>query len=260
MSKLSVITLAFNEAHNIGDCLESVKWADEIIVIDSGSTDNTIEIAKRYSQQVLTVQWKGYGATKNVALDRASGEWILWLDADERVPRELAEEIQAALRTDNGLVNGYSVPRRAFFLGKWIKHCGWYPGRVTRIFRRTKSRFTESNVHEQISVEGKIAELKNDLLHFTDPDLHHYFRKFNRYTSLAAKDLHSAGKRFSFYDILVRPPFMFFKMYILRRGFLDALQGFILCIVSSAYVFTKYAKLWEIENQKRDTNLMKGDN
>ena len=259
MSKLSVITLALNEEGNIAECLESVKWADEIIVVDSGSTDKTVELAKHYTQHVLTVEWKGYGATKNFALDRASGEWILWLDADERVPKELAAEIQAVLRTDDGLVNGYSVPRRAFFLGKSIKHCGWYPGRVTRLFRRTKSRFTESNVHEQISVEGKIGELKNDLLHFTDPDLYHYFSKFNRYTSLAAKDLHSAGKRFSLYDILVRPPFMFFKMYIVKRGFLDGLQGFILCIVSSAYVFTKYAKLWEIENQNRDINLTRGD-
>lgn len=249
MSKLSVITLALNEERNIAECLESVKWADEIIVVDSGSTDKTVELAKHYTQHVLTVEWKGYGATKNFALDRASGEWILWLDADERVPKELAAEIQAVLRTDDSLVNGYSVPRRAVFLGKWIKHCGWYPGRIIRLFRRTKSRFTESNVHEQISVEGKIGELKNDLLHFTDPNLYHYFSKFNRYTSLAAKDLHSAGKRFSLYDILVRPPFMFFKMYIVKRGFLDGLQGFILCIVSSAYVFTKYAKLWELEHQ-----------
>lgn len=263
MPKLSVITLALNEEHNIVDCLESVQWADEIIVVDSGSIDNTIQIAKRYTPLVLTVEWKGYGATKNFALDRASGEWILWLDADERVPKELAAEMQAVLRADDGSVNGYSVPRRAFFLGRWIKHCGWYPGRVTRLFRRTKSRFTESNVHEQISVEGKIVELKNDLLHFTDPNLYHYFNKFNRYTSLAAKDLHSAGKRFSLYDILVRPSFMFFKMYIVKRGFLDGLQGFILCTVSSAYVFTKYAKLWELDHQKRITKEqmvdMKGD-
>lgn len=251
MAKLSVITLALNEEHNIVDCLASVKWADEIIVVDSGSADRTVELAKAFTDNVLVVEWKGYGAAKNFALDQATGDWILWLDADERVPDELAAEMQAVVQADDALFAGYNVARRAYFLGKWIQHCGWYPGRVTRLFRQSKSRFTESNVHEQIVVVGKIGELKNDLLHFTDPNLEHYFQKFNRYTSLAAQDLRAAGKRFSLYDVLVRPSFLFFKMYILKRGFLDGIQGFILCVVSSAYVFTKYAKLWELQNQKR---------
>ncbi len=248
MAKLSVITLALNEEHNIVDCLESVKWANEIIVVDSGSTDKTIDLARQFTDKVLTVEWKGYGATKNVALDHATGDWILWLDADERVPPELAEEIQSVLREDT-MCAGFDVARRAYFLGKWIKHCGWYPGRVTRLFRKDKSRFTETNVHEQIVVVGKIGNLQYDLLHFTDPDLQHYFNKFNKYTSLAAKDMQAAGKKFSLYDILVRPPFLFFKMYIVRRGFLDGIQGFILSVVSSAYVFTKYVKLWELQHK-----------
>ncbi len=249
LPKLSVITLALNEEHNIGDCLEGVKWADEIIVVDSGSTDKTVELAKQYTSKVLTVEWKGYGATKNFALQQTTGDWILWLDADERVPEELAAEMQTTIREDNSAYAGYDVARRAYFLGKWIKHCGWYPGRVTRLFRKSKSHFTESCVHEQIIVDGKIGELRNDLLHFTDPNLQHYFHKFNRYTSLAAQDVNSSGRRFSLYDILVRPPFLFFKMYILKRGFLDGIEGFVLCVVSSAYVFTKYAKLWEIQNK-----------
>lgn len=251
MAKLSVITLAFNEEHNMAACLETVKWADEIIVVDSGSTDKTVELAKHYTSNVLTVEWKGYGATKNLALDRATGDWILWLDADERVPVELAEEIRAILREDAPLYSGYSVARRAFFLGRWIKHCGWYPGRVTRLFRKEKSRFTETNVHEQIVVVGRIAPLRHDLLHYTDPDLHHYFHKFNRYTTLAARDVRNAGRKFSLLDLLIRPVFVFFKMYIVKRGFLDGLQGFILCVVSSAYVFVKYAKLWELEQKAR---------
>jgi glycosyltransferase involved in cell wall biosynthesis len=250
LSKLSVITLALNEEHNIADCLSSAMWADEIIVIDSGSTDRTVEIAKKFTDRVLVVEWKGYGAAKNFALEQSTGDWIFWLDADERVPGELAKEIQEVLLADDPSFAGYDVARRAFFVGRWIRHCGWYPGRVTRLFRRSQSRFTESNVHEQIMVDGTIGALKNDLLHFTDPNLHHYFQKFNRYTSLAADDLIKAGKKFSLYDVLVRPPFLFFKMYILKRGFLDGMQGFILCVVSSAYVFTKYAKLWEIELQK----------
>ncbi|MBX2991978.1 MAG: glycosyltransferase family 2 protein [Bacteroidetes bacterium] len=259
MAKLSVITLVLNEEHNIANCLESVKWADEIIVVDSGSTDKTVELARRFTDKVLTVEWKGYGATKNVALDRATGDWILWLDADERVPPELAEEIQLVLREDT-MYAGFEVARRAYFLGKWIRHCGWYPGRVTRLFRKDKSRFTETNVHEQIVVVGKIGNLQHDLLHFTDPDLQHYFSKFNNYTTLAAKDMHAARKTFSMYDILVRPPFLFFKMYIARRGFLDGIQGFMLSVVSSAYVFTKYAKLWELQHKtmKEESHGLQG--
>ncbi|MER3524831.1 MAG: glycosyltransferase family 2 protein [Ignavibacteria bacterium] len=245
MHRVSVITLAYNEEHNIAECLASVRWADEIIVVDSGSTDRTLELARRFTATVLEVPWQGYGKTKNIALEHATGEWILWLDADERVPDELAAEMQEAIRRNDPVIAGYSVARRAFFLGRWIKHCGWYPGRVTRLFRKAKSRFTESNVHEQVIVDGAIAPLRHDLLHFTDPNLHHYFQKFNRYTSLAAEDLQAAGKRFSLFDIIVRPTFLFVKMYILKRGFLDGMQGFILCVVSAVYVFTKYAKLWE---------------
>lgn len=251
MAKLSVITLAFNEEHNISDCLESVRWADEIIVVDSGSTDKTVELAGKYTGNVLTVEWKGYGATKNLAMERATGEWILWLDADERVPEKLSKEIKDIVRADDPEINGYEVARRAYFLGRWIKHCGWYPGRVTRLFRKAKSRFTESHVHEQIVVDGRIGTLQNDLLHFTDPNLEHYFSKFNRYTSLAAQDLQAQGRRSSLYDLLVRPAFLFFKMYILRRGFLDGMQGFILCVASSCYVFTKYAKLWELHHSTK---------
>jgi glycosyltransferase involved in cell wall biosynthesis len=249
MSTLTVITLAFNEEHNIADCLASVKWADEIIVVDSGSTDKTVAIAKQFTDKVWVVEWKGYGATKNFALKEAAGEWILWLDADERVVPELAEEMKNVLRANDSSIAGYNAARRAYFLGKWIRHCGWYPGRVTRLFRKTQARFTESNVHEQIIVDGAIGELKNDLLHFTDPNLHHYFQKFNRYTSLAAQDVHAGGKKFSLFDLLVRPSFFFFKMYVLKRGFLDGIQGFILCVVSAAYVFTKYAKVWELERR-----------
>ena len=142
----------------------------------------------------------------------------------------------------------FDVSRRAYFLGRWIRHCGWYPSRVTRLFLREKGRFTEHRVHERLAIDGRVGHLENDLLHYTDPDLRHYFEKFNRYTSLAAQDLRAAGKTFHLTDVLFRPPFVFFKMYFLKRGFLDGLRGFILCIVSSAYVFAKYAKLWEISN------------
>ena len=249
MPRLSVITLTLNEEHNIAECLSGVQWADELIVVDSGSTDRTVELAKSFTNHVMNVEWKGYGATRNLALARCTGDWVLWLDADERVTNELSEEIRQLIQTNPKELAGYSIARRAYFLGRWIKHCGWYPARVTRLFRREKGRFTENNVHEHLLVDGIVGELRHDLLHYTDPDLKHYFVKFNRYTSLAADDLHAAGRSFRFYDLLVRPPFQFFKMYVMRLGFLDGLQGFILSVVSSAYVFTKYAKLWELQRK-----------
>lgn len=245
MATLSVVTLALNEERNIEACLESVRWADEILVVDSGSTDRTVELARKYTDRVITIEWRGYGPTKNYALELVRGDWVLWLDADERVTPELAGEIRDVLASGDGETAAYAMGRRAFFLGRWIRHCGWYPSRVTRLFRRGMARFTEQRVHEQLVVEGNVATLRHDLLHYTDPDLHHYFSKFNRYTTLAAEDLDGAGRRWSPFDLLVRPWFQFAKMYLLRRGFLDGMQGFILAVVSSAYVFVKYAKLWE---------------
>jgi len=247
---LSVIILARNEENNISDCLNSVAWAEERIVVDSGSKDRTVEIARKLATKVLDVEWKGFGTTKNLALEHATGEWVLWLDADERVTPEAAEEMQNIVHNSVIKYDAYDVARRAYFLGRWIKHCGWYPSRVMRLFRRSKGKFSESHVHEELLVNGQVGRLRNDLLHYTDPNLEHYFRKFNRYTSLAAQDLHSARRSFRLSQVLVRPGFMFVKMYILRGGFLDGMQGLILCLVSSAYVFTKYAKLWELQKKR----------
>jgi glycosyltransferase involved in cell wall biosynthesis len=250
MATLTVITLTLNEEHNIGACLESARWADELIVVDSGSTDRTVEIARSFTPKVIDVAWEGYGAARNHALTEASGDWILWLDADERVTPELAEEIRKILRDDARSINGYAIARRAYFLGRWIRHSGWYPGRVVRLFRRGTGHFSETRVHEQLHLDGISASTQHDLLHHTDPDLQHYFVKFNRYTSLAADDMAAAGRTFKLRDILLRPPFQFVKMYLLRRGFLDGIEGLILAVLSSAYVFTKYAKLWERSRKK----------
>ncbi len=250
MNRLSVITLTLNEAGNIGKCLESVRWADEIIVVDSGSTDGTLDLVRQYTGKVFTIKWPGYGAARNFALSQATGNWVLWLDADERVTPELGEEIRRLLSGGDTAPAGYAIGRRAYFLGRWIRHCGWYPSRVVRLFQRERGSFTESRVHERLRLEGPVKETRNDLLHFTDPTLHHYVSKFNRYTTLGAEDLHAAGRRFRHVDLLVRPPIHFFKMYVLRRGFLDGIEGFLLSVLSSAYTFTKYAKLWEIERNR----------
>ena len=249
MATLSVVTLTKNEARNITECLESVRWADELIIIDSGSSDDTLELARRYTSNVLSIEWKGYGAARNLGIERAKGDWVLWLDADERVTPELAQDIRALLVGGGQRYAGFDIARRAYFLGRWIKHSGWYPSRVTRLFLRSRARFSETRVHEQLMIDGDVGRMPHDLIHYTDPDLEHYFAKFNRYTSLAAEDMRAAGRSFALSDLLIRPAFQFFKMYFLRRGFLDGMQGFILCIASSAYVFTKYAKLWELQKK-----------
>ena len=229
---LTVITLTKDEERNIAGCLSSVAWADEIIVIDSGSTDRTVEIARRFTPNVVVLPWRGYGAARNEALTRSHSGWILWLDADERVTEGLAAEIRSILLEDDPGVAGYEIARRAYFCGKWIRHGGWYPSRVIRLFRKDRAKFSETRVHERLITGGPIARTRSDLIHYTDPDLTHYFAKFNSYTSLAARDLAEKGKTFSLVDLVVRPLFQFFKMYVLRLGFLDGTHGFVLCVAS----------------------------
>ena len=245
MKSVSVIILTLNEEANIRECLNSVSWTTEVLVVDSESTDKTVAIARECGATVLSIPWEGYGRTKNRALEHAASEWILWLDADERVTPELAKEIQQLLPSDEETYSAFTVARRAYFLGRWIRHSGWYPGRVTRLFRKGSGKFTESLVHESLQVAGPIGNLHNDLVHLTDPNLEHYFVKFNRYTTLAAGDLEKKGKHFRIHQLFGRPLFTFFRMYILRWGFRDGIQGFILCTLSACYVFVKYAKLWE---------------
>ncbi|MDZ7262736.1 MAG: glycosyltransferase family 2 protein [candidate division KSB1 bacterium] len=245
MKKLSVIIITLNEEKNIRECLEGVQWADEIVVVDSRSSDNTCQIARNFTDKVFTVDWLGFSGTKNYALEKAEGQWVLWLDADERVPEELAQEIQKAIQSDE--VDGFYLPRKAYFLGRWIRHCGWYPGYVLRLFKREKARFNDALVHEGLEFQGKTGKLKTPLLHYTDRAIEHYFSKFNHYTTLAAQQLLQKGKQFRLMDLLFRPLHTFFRMYFLKLGFLDGIQGVILSVFSACYVFTKYAKLWELE-------------
>jgi glycosyltransferase involved in cell wall biosynthesis len=250
MNSLSAIVITKNEEGNIRECLESIKWANEIVIVDAGSTDRTVEIAKEYTSKIFNRPWDGYGAAKNYGLSQCTGNWILSLDADERVTSELQKEILSVLSSVHQQVAALSIPRHANFLGTWINHCGWYPGRITRVFRRSAGRFTEAKVHEGLEIQGVVIPLRSDLLHYTDPDLKHYFEKFNRYTSLAAEELTERKKRFSLFKLVVNPLWVFVKMYIFRLGFLDGIPGLILCVLSANYVFTKYAKLWERSVQK----------
>ncbi len=247
MSTLSVILITLNEERNIEACLRSVEWADEIIVVDSQSTDKTVEIAKQFTDKVVSIDWKGFAASKNLALRQAQCDWVLWIDADERVPAELAAEIRQVI-AQNPPEAGFAIARRAFFLGRWIKHCGWYPGYVLRLFRRSKACFNDNLVHEGLILQGEQGRLHNDLLHYTDDSLEHYMWKFNRYTSLAAEELVQRGRKAGWFSMVGRSLHAFFRMYILKRGFLDGMEGLMLCLLSANYVAMKHAKLWEARN------------
>ena len=259
MLKISSIIIAKNEELNIRRCIESqLECIDEIIVIvDQDSEDKTLEIVKSFSTNDKTSRvkyevkkWMGYTKTKQYAVSIASNDWIFWIDSDEELTRELSKEI-LKFKNDSPSRSAYSIPRRAFFLGKWIKHSGWYPGRVTRLFDKNKVKFSGNDIHEYLITDGKVGELQNDINHYTDPDIHHYFVKFNRYTTLASEELFNKGKTFLISDIILRPFLIFIKMYIIKKGFLDGIQGFILAVFSSAYVFTKYSKLWELKKSRQ---------
>jgi glycosyltransferase involved in cell wall biosynthesis len=248
MINISSIIIAKNEEENIRRCIESqLGFVDEIIIlVDNESTDHTFEIASSYPKvKSSLVKWKGYSDTKREALSLTSNDWILWIDADEAITNKLKEEI-IKLKNTNPPHTAYSMPRKANFLGKWILHSGWYPARVVRLFDKRNVRFNSQNVHESLEIKGETGHLTYDLEHYTDPSVFHYFIKFNNYTSLSAKDLKEKGRRFHFGDLLIRPIVIFIKMYFFKLGFLDGVQGFILAVFSSAYVFTKYCKFWEL--------------
>ena len=246
MSSISVILITLNEEENIKACLTSVQWADEIIVVDSNSQDRTVEIARQFTGKVIAADWRGYSANKNLALENAGGEWVLWIDADERVTPELAQEIKNVIRT-NTEKDGFEMARKAFFLGRWIKHCGWYPGYVLRLFRRQNACFSDNKVHEGVVLKGSRGRLKETLLHYTDNNLEHYLWKFNRYTSYAADELAEKQQSAGLLSILFRPLHAFVKMYVLKLGVLDGVEGLMLCLLSAGYVAMKYAKLWELK-------------
>ncbi len=250
---LSSIIIAKNEEVNIRRCIESqLQCIDDIVVIvDSKSNDRTLDIVKGYDRVNCEISdWKGYAGTKQFALTLVKNDWVLWIDADEEITEELSEELNR-FKNSAPKEKAFSLARRAFFLGKWIKHSGWYPGRVVRLFNKNFAQFSNKDVHEFLEVSGETGKLNSDLNHYTDPNIFHYFEKFNKYTTLAADELSTSNKTAGFNDLLLRPVFLFIKMYFLRRGFLDGIHGFILAIFSSTYVFVKYLKLWEIQKKKK---------
>lgn len=246
MPTLSVVLIVRNEAENLAACLDTVRWADEIVVMDSGSDDATLEIAQRYTDKVyVESDWQGYGVQRQRAQAKASGDWVFMLDADERVTDELHSSIRAAVAKDERDVV-YAVPRLSWVFGRFIRHSGWYPDYVPRLYARERTGYRGDRVHEKLIIGAGMREavLSGDLLHYTYRDLNHYLVKSAHYAAAWAQQRQEQGKRASLSQGLVHGLGCFVKMYLLRAGFLDGRQGFLLALLSAHSTFVKYADLW----------------
>lgn len=245
MPRLSVVIITFNEEANVRDALESAKWADEIVVVDSFSTDRTPEICREYTGSFHQEDWRGFSGQKSLAVSFAKNDWVFVLDSDERITDGLRAEISGLMEKGPDK-DGYYCARRNHFMGREILHGGWYPDYSLRMFDRTKGGFIERRVHEAVEVSGDTGYLKNPMLHFTYTGISDYLTRMDRYSTLAAAELSARGRDARISDILFRPPFTFFKMYLLKQGFRDGMHGLVLATLYSSYTFSKYAKLWEI--------------
>jgi glycosyltransferase involved in cell wall biosynthesis len=247
--KLSVTVITRNEAADIGDALASVAWADEIVVVDSQSTDDTVAIARRYTDRVVVREWPGYVAQKNHAAAIARHDWILSLDADERVTPALAHEIRSQLSADPGYA-AFRIPRVTWHLGRWMRSTDWYPDYQTRLYDRRAAEWMGKYVHEAVAVRGRTGQLSAELQHYAYRDIADHLETIDRYTTYAARQMQEAGRRAGVVDVLVHPPLAFLRNYILRGGIRDGVPGFIISALNGYYVLLKFAKLWEL--QRRD--------
>jgi Glycosyltransferases involved in cell wall biogenesis len=254
--KLSVVIAAKNEERIIGECLESVRWADEIVIVDDASTDRTVEIARRFTPNVIINDSKGdFHVNKNLGLEKARGEWVLSLDADEIVTPELAAEIRQAV-ADTPL-RGFTLNRRNYFLGKWIRGCGWYPDRTLRLFRKGVARWflAEEGIHRapQMPAGEPCGTLQNDFIHYSYYSFEQYFGKFNLYTTLCAREAGKKGKIFSWmrlpWDFFIYPFLIFVKKYFFMAGFRDGFRGLFISLSSSFVIFVTMCKLWEMQKK-----------
>lgn len=242
MQSLSVIIIAKNEAANIGDCLASVAWADQIIVVDSGSRDDTVSIARAMGAEVhLHEDWPGFGPQKNRALGYASHDWVFSIDADERVTPELRNEIVQAIR--NSTVDGYYCPRLSQFCGQFIHHSGWYPDLVLRLFKRGTAKFSDSLVHESVLMTGKTAKLKSPLLHYSYLSADDVERKVEHYSTAAAQQMFAAGKKSSSLGAALSAGWAFIRTYVVRLGVLDGIAGWNIARMNARTTYLKYRKL-----------------
>ena len=245
---LSVVIITLNEEAKVKDCLESVAWADEIVVVDSFSKDNTVEIAGNYTDKIYQREFAGFGEQKNFALSKASGDWILAIDADERVTSELQEEIKRTLT--NSRACGYYMPRKSYFSNKWIKHCGWWPDYLLRLFRKDCGHFSDRAVHEALQVDGPTVKLKNPLEHYPFFSISDLIKKADTYSTLGAQVMVAEDKRCSCCGALTHSTLSFLKMYFLRLGILDGWRGLAIAYSNAVGVFYRYMKCVEMKERQ----------
>lgn len=250
MNKVSAVVLTKNEEKNIDRCFSSIRWVDEIVVVDTGSTDRTLPLVRKYTEKIEQGDIsKGFAFNRNLGNERARNRWILKVDPDEVVTGALRKEIEQVLSREEG-VDGYYAATRSHFGGRWIRGCGWYPMYQVRLFDKTWARW-DGLVHERLLLDGKTETLRNDILHYSYDDIEHYFRKFNLYTSLDARRLREEGRVVRPWNVaslfLIRPGAYFVKSYLLQKGWRDGFYGFAVSLYSSLYVLVKYMKLYEVQ-------------
>ncbi len=247
MNKISVVIITKDEEKNISECLKSVEWADEIIVVDSESTDKTIELSKKITDKVFIRKWEGYVPQKRYGLSLAKNEWVLSLDADERITPELKDEI---LNLSPGNIFGFRIRRKNFLLKKEITSCGWEKDYQLRLLKKDKTDLSDRLVHEKFIVDGKVDTLKNPMLHYTFSSFTEYLNKINYYTSLKAQELFSKKKKIGTWTIFSHTVSAFFVFYFIKKGFKDGVCGLIISMLHSASTMMNYIKLWELQNKK----------
>jgi glycosyltransferase involved in cell wall biosynthesis len=248
--KLSVTVITKNEAADLGSALESVRWADEIVVVDSESTDGTVDVARQFTDRVIVHPWQGYIAQKNLAASLASHDWILSLDADERVTPELAAEIRAALVNPSHAA--FRVRRVTWHLGRWVRTTDWYPDYQMRIYNKRHAAWTGKYVHEAVTVRGTAGTLRGEIQHFAYRDLSDHLETIDRYSTLAAREMHDAGRRAGLLQVAGHPPLAFLRNYVVHGGLRDGMAGFIISSMNAYYVFLKFAKLWHLGHTKAE--------
>ncbi|MBZ0090555.1 MAG: glycosyltransferase family 2 protein, partial [Thermoanaerobaculia bacterium] len=243
-SSLKVVITTFNEEVNVAECIESVLFADEILLVDSFSKDRTVEIAGRYPVTILQREYFGSAAQKNWALDRVKHDWVLIIDADERVPEALAREILSTL-AEEPTVNGFYIRRENVFIDEVIRHSGWSTDKVVRLFRRDKGRYPNRRVHADLEIEGAVPVLRNPFLHYTFRTFDQYFPKFLNYAQWGAAQAFRDGRKAGVVELVFRPWWRFVRSYFVQGGILDGTHGFVVCSLQAFGVFLKYARLWE---------------